>query len=442
MNKKILVVDDEKNHRLMQKIHLQEAGYDVYEASNGIEALDVIDGNGIDLILLDIKMDLMDGFTFLSHVKQKSGVEIPVIVVTAFANVKTAVKAMKLGAVDFISKPVDTDALIEYVEANLKESDRAERDAGSGDVLKDYKFDGVYSEEGLGRIIEMLKMVAPTDATVLITGESGTGKELVAKSIHENSPRAKGPFLAVNCAALNENLVESEMFGHEKGAFTGAVSLKKGKFELADKGTLFLDEVAELPATTQAKLLRAIQEKVFERVGGEKSLKSDVRIIAATNKDLQQMVNNGDFREDLFFRLNVFPVKLPPLRERRSEIPLLVEHFLEKYSHSFNKFIKGYTREYMEKLMKFSFPGNIRELSNLVERSIILCNSDMLDGGHLPEFDTKMAKNESMDIKDNERNLILKALKQTNYNKTKAAEILGVSRRTLHNKIKEYDLEV
>lgn len=442
MNKKILVVDDEKNHRLMLKIHLQEAGYDVYEASNGIEALDVIDENGIDLILLDIKMDLMDGFTFLSHVKQKGGMEIPVIVITAFANVKTAVKAMKLGAVDFISKPVDTDTLIEYVEANLRESDRAERDTCSGNVLKDYKFDGVYSEEGLGRIIEMLKMVAPTDATVLITGESGTGKELVAKSIHENSPRAKGPFLAVNCAALNENLVESEMFGHEKGAFTGATSLKKGKFELADKGTLFLDEVADLPATTQAKLLRAIQEKVFERVGGEKSLKSDVRIIAATNKDLQQMVDTGDFREDLFFRLNVFPVKLPPLRERKSEIPLLVEHFVKKYSHSFSKFIKGYTREYMEKLMKFSFPGNIRELSNLVERSIILCNSDMLDSVHLPEFDTKMAKNESMDIKDNERNLILKALKQTNYNKTKAAEILGVSRRTLHNKIKEYDLEV
>ncbi len=442
MSRKILVVDDEKNHRLMLKIHLQEAGYDVYEASNGIEALEVIDENHVDLILLDIKMDLMDGFTFLSHAKQKGAEGIPVIVITAYSNVKTAVKAMKLGAVDFISKPVNTDALIEYVEANLQEASSDGKATGGKQVLKDYKFDGVYSEEGLGSIIEMLKMVAPTDATVLITGESGTGKELVAKSIHDNSNRKNGPFLAVNCAALNENLIESEMFGHEKGAFTGATSLKKGKFELADKGTLFLDEVAELPVVTQAKLLRGIQEKVFERVGGEKSLKSDVRIIAATNKDLQQMVDNGDFREDLFFRLNVFPVKLPPLRERKSEIPMLVEYFIKKYSHSFNKYVKGYTRDYMDKLLKFSFPGNIRELSNLVERSIILCNSDMLEAAHLPEPDTNTAKNKSMDIKDNERMLILKALKQTDYNKTKAAEILGVSRRTLHNKIKEYELEV
>ncbi|MEC9493217.1 sigma-54-dependent transcriptional regulator [Flexistipes sp.] len=441
MDKKILIVDDEKNHRLMLKIHLADEGFEVLEAENGVEALQLIDESDFDLILLDIKMDIMDGFTFLSHMRQKD-LHIPVIVITAFSNVKTAVQAMKLGAVDFISKPVDTDNLLDLVKNNLKtRSDKSV--SGADNVLKDYVFDGVYSEEGLGKIIEMLKMVAPTDATVLITGESGTGKELVAKSIHDNSHRKNGPFLAVNCAALNENLIESEMFGHEKGAFTGAVSQKKGKFELADKGTLFLDEVAELPLPTQAKLLRALQEKVFERVGGEKSIRTNVRIVAATNRNIKEMVNEGGFREDLFFRLNVFPINLPPLRERKSEIPMLVKFFIDKYSHSFNKLIRGYTDSYMQKLMRFDFTGNIRELSNLVERSIILCTSDKLDAVHLPEPEhSDFSEDSAMDVRGNERNLIAKALKQTNGNKTKAAEILGISRRTLHNKIKEYEIEV
>jgi len=433
--KNILIVDDEKNHRLVLRLNLADLGFQIVEAENGFEALSIIEDNCFDLILLDIKMDVMDGLSFLARIREM-GNDTPVVMISAFDSAKYAVESLKLGAVDYLTKPVDIDQLKKIILNFTK------KEASVSDIQLDYKFDGIYSERGLGKIVNLLKMVAPTDATVLIIGESGTGKELIAKSIHENSPRKKGPFIAVNCAALNENIIESELFGHEKGAFTGAVAQKKGKFELANGGTIFLDEIGEMPLSTQVKLLRVIQEKCIERVGGEKSIKIDVRIVAATNRDLKKMVDNGDFREDLYFRLNVFPVKVPPLRERIDELPLLIDFFIKKYAPKIGKVIRGYSDSFFNKLKIYSFPGNIRELENIVERSIILSNNDILDGSVLPDFMEKVASESELDIKNNEKNLILKALAEAKYNKTRAAEILGISRRTLHNKIKEYNLEV
>ncbi|KAA0259058.1 sigma-54-dependent Fis family transcriptional regulator [Deferribacter autotrophicus] len=434
--KKILIVDDEENHRFMLKLHLEDE-YVVDEASNGVEALSSVESNHYDLILLDIKMDLMDGLTFLSHLRRK-GMNTPVIVISAFNNVRTAVEAMKLGAVDYITKPVDVKVLKKQIE-ELLSSKSGEEEVK---IVDDYYYEGVYSENGLGKIIDLLKMVAPTDATVLIMGESGTGKELIARSIHNNSPRKGKPFLAVNCAALNENLIESELFGHEKGAFTGADKAKPGKFELADGGTIFLDEIGELPLQTQAKLLRVLQDKTFERVGGLKTLKTDARIVAATNRNLEEMVKEGKFREDLYFRLNVFPVFVPPLRERKNEIPLLLNFFIKKYSEKFQKIIKGYSDDYLKVLMKYNFPGNIRELENIVERSIILCRGEMLTRDLLPPLKMENSSSKKSSMKEHEKILIEKALKETNGNKSKAAELLGISRKTLHNKIKEYNIEV
>lgn len=440
MNRKILVVDDEENHRLMLKIHLEEAGYDVVEAENGVEALNIIETGkeSFFAMLLDIKMSVMDGLTVLSKLKEKK-VKLPVIMVTAFNNVRTAVETMKLGAFDFITKPVDIKLLLKTLE-NVSKSTFLDTKHTEDEK---FVFDGVYTEESFKEVIELLKMVSPTDASVLIYGESGTGKELVAKAIHKNSKRKDYPFLAINCAALNENLIESELFGHEKGAFTGAFTLKRGKFEVADKGTVFLDEIGELPLATQAKLLRVLQEKEFERVGGTKTIKSDVRIIAATNRDLQEMVKNGNFREDLYFRLNVFPIKLPPLRKRKGDIPLLVDFFIKKYANSFDKILKGYTDEFIEKLMGYNFYGNIRELENIVSRAIILAKTEILTADLLPELknDQELKDDAPLDIKENEKNLIIKALAETGGNKSQAAKILGISRKTLHNKIKEYNIE-
>jgi two-component system response regulator HydG len=432
--KKILIVDDELNHRLMLKLHLEQEGYKIYEANDGVDALSIVHEIDIDVILLDIKMKVMDGITTLHHLKEINP-NIRVIMVTAFSDVKNVVESMKLGAFDYIVKPVDID----YLKEILKESDKSEEINYQSD---NYIFNGIYSDEGLGKIISLLKMVAPTDATVLITGESGTGKELIAESIHHNSPRNKALFLAVNCAAISENLVESELFGHEKGAFTGATSSKPGKFKLADKGTLFLDEVGELPLQTQAKLLRVLQEQKFEPLGGIKTISTDVRIIAATNRNLEKMVEEGTFREDLYFRLNVFPIHLPPLRERKIEIDLLVPHFIKKYSQQFGKQVKTADKNFMRKLKEYDFPGNVRELENIIERSVILAAGEKLDESLLPPLNKKKENKVVLNIKENEKNLIIEALKKTGGNKSKAAEVLGMSRRTLHNKIKEFNLEV
>lgn len=434
--KNILIVDDEANHRLMLKINLEDRGFNITEAENGLEALELIDDNIFTAVLLDIRMDIMDGLTMLAHLGKKN-LSIPVIMITAFSDVKTAVESMKLGAFDYMTKPVDIDDLENIINSISTDTDTEQL------IVSDYNFEGIYSESGLGQIISLLKMVAPTDATVMVTGESGTGKELIAKSIHTNSQRANKPFLAINCAAINENLIESELFGHEKGSFTGATAAKLGKFKLADKGTLFLDEIGELSLQTQAKLLRTLQEKTFETVGGTKTQISDVRIVTATNRDLQQMVNEGTFREDLFFRINVFPIHIPPLRERSEEIPLLINYFIKKYASSFGKIIKKASKDFISKLVNYEFPGNIRELENIIERSIILSSGEILEPSVLPPLQNKKSSNEklSLDVKENEKKLILEALAKTNGNKTKAAKILGMSRRSLHNKINEYDSE-
>lgn len=435
--KQLLIVDDEANHRLMLKINLEDRGFSVTEAENGLEALSLVAEQSFAAILLDIRMDIMDGLTLLTHLNQKE-IQIPVIMITAFSDVKTAVESMKLGAFDYMTKPVDIDSLDILLNSIPVESE-VETTTDSPTTL--YHFEGIYSENGLGTIINLLKMVAPTDATVMITGESGTGKELVAKSVHQNSNRRDQPFLAINCAAINENLIESELFGHEKGAFTGATASKAGKFKLADKGTLFLDEIGELSLQTQAKLLRTLQDKTFETVGGTKTQISDVRIVTATNRDLQQMVDDGAFREDLFFRINVFPIHLPPLRDRTTEVPLLIDFFIKKYALSFGKIIKKASKDFVKTLQQYDFPGNIRELENIIERSIILSSSEILESAVLPPLKRKneTQTTASLDVKENEKILIKEALTKTGNNKTKAAEILGISRRSLHNKINDYE---
>jgi len=430
---KILIVDDEKNHRLMLKLHLEDAGHKTSEAENGLLALEKLEKNKFDIILLDMKMDVMDGLSFLGMMNRK-GLTTPVIVITAFSTVKTAVESMKLGAVDYLTKPVDIPQLMDAIsKVNIDTS---------GETLipvDNYKFGGIYTKGGLGSIIEQLKLVAPTDATVLILGESGTGKELVARSIHDNSKRATRPYLAINCAALSENIIESELFGHVKGAFTTAVKDNKGLFEAADGGTLFLDEIGELSLNVQAKLLRVLQEGCFERVGDTKTIKTDVRIITATNRSLKKRAESGEFREDLYFRLAVFPVEVPPLRDRKEEIAPLVKFFIDKHAAKLGKLIKSADPAFIKKLSAYGFPGNIRELENIVERSIILTTGTKLEPATLPAFGE--SKTGGLSIRDNEKDLILKALKKTGGNKTKAAEVLQISRRTLHNKIKEFDIE-
>lgn len=429
---KVLIVDDEQNHRLMLKLHLEDAGYQTEQVENGLQALDALEKDKFDAILLDMKMDVMDGLTFLGMMNRK-GFQLPVIVITAFSTVKTAVESMKLGALDYLTKPVDIPQLMDALK-NVK--------ANSEDVLEpieDYKFGGVYDKNGLGSTIEQLKLVAPTDATVLVLGESGTGKELVARSIHDNSKRAEKPYLAINCAALSENIIESELFGHVKGAFTTAVKDKAGLFEAANGGTLFLDEIGELSLNVQAKLLRVLQEGCFERVGDTRTLKTDVRILAATNRNLKKLSEQSEFREDLYFRLAVFPVDVPPLRERKEEIAPLVKFFIEKHAEKLGKLIKSADPAFIKKLTEYSFPGNIRELENIVERSIILTTGTKLEAATLPALGA--GKDGGLSIRDNERELIVKALKKTGGNKTKAAEILQISRRTLHNKLNEFDLE-
>lgn len=437
--KKILIVDDEHNHRLMMKLHLEDSGYICLESENGLIAYDLINKSAPDLILLDITMDVMDGLTLLSKIRRE-GKTVPTLMITANTDIKTAVVAMKLGATDFITKPVNVAELMANIGLLLeKKQPQLQKDEKTGG----YKFDGVYGSLSMEKVMDMLSMVAPTDATVLILGESGTGKELIAKSIHNNSSRTGRPFVAVNCAALNDNLIESELFGHVKGSFTGAVADRKGRFDQASNGTIFLDELGEIPLPIQTKLLRVLQEKVYEPVGSEKTFKTEARIIAATNRDLKAMSESGDFRLDLYFRLSVFPVTVPPLRERRDDIRLLIKHFIKKYAHLFGKNINSATETYIRKLEDYPFPGNIRELENIVERSLILARDDKLTEDTLPELSYDVAENErpTLNLKDNERQTIIDAIEQCSGNKTTAAKSLGISRRALYYKMEQLGIK-
>lgn len=447
---KILIVDDESAHRLMLKLHLEDAGFSALEAASGLKALDTIKSENIDLILLDLKMPGMDGLEVLTRLG-KDGQHPPVIIMTAYGSIETAVKALKLGAEDYLTKPLDTDELLLKLEKTLKLSGLKEIEARQEEGLN-AKFDfhdlrGKSPE--LIKLKETLALIAPSEATVLIYGASGTGKELVAKAIQKNSKRKEGPFVVLNCAALSENLIESEMFGHEKGSFTGAHKKKIGRFEAADGGTLFLDEIGELPLLTQAKLLRVLEERVFERVGGTKSVSTDVRVLAATNKDLEVEIKAGRFREDLYYRINVVQVQIPDLFSRGpKEIILLAEYFLDLFSKRNNKPLNGFRPQALKALTTHSWPGNVRELSNAVERAVVLSRGDIIELVDLPLTISGKEKESGVGnglaagftIKQVEAELIQRTLAENDDNRTKSAAMLGITRQTLLNKIKEYGL--
>ncbi|WP_051184666.1 sigma-54-dependent transcriptional regulator [Desulfatiglans anilini] len=427
-------------------------GYTVVEAADGEEAIAKAREQAFDLILMDIRMLKVSGLEALSAIKAFNPA-IPIIVMTAYASVETAVSALKQGAYDYLTKPLDFDELQLTMERAMEHLRLKEENRRLKEILGE-TFDArriIGSSPAMLKLLQTVARVAPSEATVLISGESGTGKELVAAAIHFNSPRKDGPFVKMNCAALTETLLESELFGHEKGAFTGAHRLKEGKFRQAHGGSLFLDEVGEMPLSMQAKLLRVLQERELVRVGGEQVLKVDVRVIAATNRDLPESVRDGRFREDLYYRLNVVGLEVPPLRERREDIPLLAEHFLKQFAEKNRKTLKGLTPQAMDRLLRYPWPGNVRELMNVIERAVVLARSEVLDTEDLlleraPEGvegsagppETKEMGPADIPLEEVERMTILKTLESAAGNKSEAARRLGITRRTLHQKLKKY----
>jgi two-component system response regulator HydG len=450
MKERILVVDDEQSHRTMLKAVLTKEGYDIFEADDGLSGVKAVENESFDLILMDIRMTDMDGLEALGQIKKMSP-SIPVIMMTAYASIKTAVEALKSGAYDYLTKPLDIDELKILVKKALEHYRLQEENVFLKERLADrFDFSKIIGRSRrMKELFENLSLIAPSDATILIYGESGTGKELVANAIHQNSPRAQKPFIKVSCAALPETLLESELFGHERGAFTGALSRKAGRFQLADGGTLFLDEVNVMSSTTQVKLLRVLQEREFEPLGSTKTIHVDIRLITATNKELEAEVKEGRFREDLFYRLNVVPIHLPPLRERKEDIPLLADHFFRLYQEKNRKSIKGFLPKTIDTLMRYDWPGNIRELENVIERAILLCRSDYISPEDLPPPLQGEQGGEKplisippgMTLEEVERETIIQTLEETGGNRTQTAQILGISRKTLQNKLKEYGLE-
>ena len=451
--KRVLVVDDEENFRHMLSVILKKEGYDVEAASNGEEALQKITVSPYDQILCDIRMPKMDGLDFLNEAK-KVGIDSTIIMMSAYGTVDIAIEAIKLGAYDYISKPFKPDEIILTLKkAEERERLRRENELLRKEVKKEYSFENIISKnKQMQKIFEVITKVAQYKSTILITGESGTGKELVARALHYNSDRSQNPFVAVNCGAIPENLLESELFGHAKGAFTDAIRTKKGLFEEADGGTLFLDEIGELPPQLQVKLLRVLQEGEIRRIGESKSIQIDVRIVAATVKDLVKEVNEGRFRDDLFYRLNVLPIHIPPLRERNEDIPLLTAHFIRKYGEVMSKNVVGIDSRALEALMNYKWYGNVRELENTIERAVVLADRENIEIENLPheiqnfqeEIPLEPLAEEEYSIKKSSRflemNLIKKALKKTKGNHTHAAKLLEISHRALLYKIKEYGI--
>jgi two-component system, NtrC family, response regulator HydG len=447
---RVLVVDDEESHRIMLKAVLGAEGYAVTEASDGAEAVQAVEREAFDIILLDIRMTNMDGIEALAEIRKISPL-VPVLIMTAYASVKTAVDALKAGAFDYLTKPLDIDELKILIERALDNYHlRAENLALKERLGSRFDFSRIIAgSRAMKSVLEMLAMVAPSDATVLIMGESGTGKEVAANAIHHNSPRAGQPFVKVSCAALPETLLESELFGHERGAFTGAVTRREGRFQLAHRGTIFLDEVGEMSTAIQAKLLRVLQEKEFEPVGSTRTIKVDIRIIAATSRDLALEVKEGRFREDLYYRLNVVPIVLPPLRERKEDIPLLADHFLAIYREKNRKPLKAISGKALDLLVRYDWPGNIRELENCVERAVVMARDEVIFPADLPPQIQKLSQEREtggfsfpyeISLEEMERALIVKTLEDAGGNRTRTAEILGINRRTLQNKLKQYGL--
>ena len=451
----ILIVDDEKNYTLILSAVLGDAGFETLTANSGPESLEILSHSDIDLVLTDMKMPAMDGIALLERIKQLDG-DLPVIMMTAHGTVEKAVEAMQKGAYNYILKPFDNEQLVLYANKAVSmfrvvKENRQLRSA----VESRYSFHNIIGKsKAMQNVFQVIRKVAPAAATVLIEGASGTGKELVAKALHFNSPRKDKPFVAVNCSALAESLLESELFGHEKGAFTGAVSMKKGRFEIADGGTLFLDEIGELSQELQVKLLRVLQERVIERVGGVKQVAVNIRLIAATNKSLKEEVANGSFREDLFYRLNVVSIALPPLRERLEDIRPLVSHFIAKYSAERNTDppVTGIHREVERLFYEYEWPGNVRELENVIERAVVMSPEEAIQVSDLPkDFVDNAHSTLHMDgipmdanLYDTlalvEKNMIIRALKKANYVQAHAAELLGIGKSGLNQKIKKYKL--
>lgn len=450
MKAKILVVDDETTHQQMIKAVLSAESYDISTASDGLEAISAVEGKFYDLILMDVRMGQMDGITALKRIKEISP-GIPIVIMTAYASVNTAVEALKSGANDYLLKPLD----IEELKILVKKSLQHHRIEQENQFLKErlgerFDFNNIIgNSQAMRKLFDTMALVAPTEATVLITGESGTGKELIANAIHLNSSRKDHPLVKVNCAALPETLLESELFGHEKGAFTGAINRKQGRFQMAHKASIFLDEIGEMTLSTQVKILRVLQEREFETVGGNETLKVDIRVIAATNKKLEEEIAHGRFREDLYYRLNVVKLNVPPLRERQDDIPVLADYFLKIYAEKNHRLIKGYSPRAMDLLMRHNWPGNVRELENVIERAVILLREDLVTPKEFPAaiqeigpaaYETIIDMTPGKSLKDMERQMILRTLEETAGNRTHAAGILGISRRTLQLKLKEYGI--
>ena len=445
----ILVVDDDPAHRTMLRTLLGEWGYTVFEADDGRTAIAQVRERFFDLILMDVRMLKMSGIEALERIKAYNPA-IPIIIMTAFSSVEAAVDALKKGAYDYLTKPLDFDKLKLIIGRAMEHSQlKAENRMLKQTLGRQFDRRSIIAQSpAMIRLLETVAQVAPSEATVLITGESGTGKELIAGALHYNSHRKDGPFVKINCAALTETLLESELFGHEKGAFTGAERRKEGCFVQAGGGSLFLDEVSEMTVTMQVKLLRVLQEREVIRVGGETPLAVDVRVIGATNKNLAELVRQGDFREDLYYRLNVVGLSLPPLRDRREDIPLLAQHFSDMFAERNSKTVKGFTPRAMDAIIKHEWPGNVRELMNAIERGVVLTRSDYLDLADLriaPEpAGSETARGEPADagpapLEEVERVAILRALEMAGGNKSEAARQLGITRKTLHKKLKKYE---
>ena len=442
---KILVVDDEAIVRESLGDWLKDVGYQVLTTENGPKALEVIEKEKPGIMIADLVMPGMDGIELMKRAKAQQP-KIEVIIITAYASIPTAITAMKEGAYDYIEKPFCPERAELLVEKLVEHQELVEENLSLRQKLEDrYRFENIIAKSSkMQRLIELIKVVGKSNATVLITGESGTGKELVARAIHSQSHRRNKPFVAVSCAALPESLLESELFGHEKGSFTGAYAQKKGKFEFANGGTIFLDEVGEMSANIQVHLLRVLEEKEFTRVGGNEPIRVDLRVISATNKDLRKAIEKQEFREDLYYRLNVVNIELPPLRERKEDIPLLAEHFLNKFAMENKKEISGFSPEAMELVLGYDWPGNVRELENAIERAVILAKSSIITIADLPQENLSLAYSTTprKNLKAVEKGHIWNILRETGENYSEAARILGISRMTLYNKAKEYGFDV
>lgn len=447
LNLNVAVIDDDQSQREILSDFLQKLGCKVYSCANGETCLQILQKQSLDVVITDFRMPGMDGMSVLQKVKQINP-EIQVLILTAFGTIENAVAAMKAGAWDYLTKPIDLDELEiklrKIAEHNtlIRENQLLRAQLETGTLVTDI----IYQSDALKQVLSLVARVSDSNAAVLIQGESGTGKEMIARAIHQASPRRAMPFVAVNCAAIPESLFESEMFGHEKGAFTGAYERAKGRIELAAGGTLFLDEVADIPLNFQVKLLRVLQEKEFQRLGSSQVLKADIRVISATNKDLNKLVETNQFRADLYFRLNVIPLTIPPLRERREDIPVLIKHFIAKHARLNSRQVKGITAEGMNLLMRYDYPGNVRELENIIERAVILARDEYITTAELPlssshQPATIPGNTLPEQVEELEKRLIQEALARSGNVQTRAALQLGISERVLRYKMEKYGIE-